>query len=364
MRIRSSQSLSAIVVWGVVFVAAVRAEAWSYKEHVQLTRLAVARLLAAPDTDPALKKFLSSTTPTLSLADERQFMIEAHVGIEPQREDLLGLLWWVLVPDLEAGRRDGPAVEPFGVHERLLHYIDLELLNAPGQPLEYRDDLSGLPDRSLIPREKSDERLRRAGFLPFAVEHSSKQLIRAIRKQRIEPDLAVPGDDHALRWAGYLIHYVQDNTQPHHSTIDYKSVSYFGHRPDAPNVHSEVEWRGVDDPSQPMPELRARLFDQTQGWLALADTFPNVSEDAFEATLDVAYASYRYLPMIGRAAQKSLIEQGGKPAIDTKAFFEHREVVDGMPIDLLTLKARQQAWAILRTEAVLRAAWAAAKHAE
>ena len=71
-----------------------------------------------------------------------------------------------------------------------------------------------------------------------------------------------PRDEHASKWAGFLAHYLQDNTQPQHATEDYRSASYFSANPrSAPNVHADVEYRLVDDEFEDYPALRAEFFD-------------------------------------------------------------------------------------------------------
>jgi hypothetical protein len=62
-----------------------------------------------------------------------------------------------------------------------------------------------------------------------------------------------------MKWAGFLAHYVQDNTQPHHATEDYQSRSYFPKIKDpkkAPNVHADIEYRMVDDEFNDYADLR------------------------------------------------------------------------------------------------------------
>ena len=63
--------------------------------------------------------------------------------------------------------------------------------------------------------------------------------------------------EHAAKWAGYLAHYLEDNTQPQHATEDYKSRSYFADKRNSPNVHWDVEGRLMDDEEADYPQLRA-----------------------------------------------------------------------------------------------------------
>src|SRR5687768_13625605 len=106
------------------------ATAWSTKEHILLTRLAVSRLLAKPDTPAEMKTWLRAAAPGLPDIDgNREFLLRARTGVFPRGVD--GIPFWSVVPDLEAltnGSGDrARKVEPFGVPERALHFIDLEL---------------------------------------------------------------------------------------------------------------------------------------------------------------------------------------------------------------------------------------------
>lgn len=345
--------LAVIVTLAVVLPV----RAWSFKEHIQLTRLAAGRIVADPSADASLKDWLKRHVDLLdSIEAERQYMLTARVGANPPEGSYSGLLWAVLVPDIEANKRGGPDVEPFGAHERLMHYIDLELLNTGDRPRDFKADLSALPPLSAVPRNMKDERLRRAGYLPFALEHAYKKLVESIRAGRLDESA---GPDNAVRWAGYLLHYAQDNTQPHHATVDYKSASFFGSRPDAPNVHSEVEWRPVDDAKDMFPDLRNKIWAGLERELRVASD-PVTSDKPFDATLEVSFASYRYLPLIGRAAVAASHELDGSLRIDTEKFYAFEGEVDGVTVSMVEMKSRQLAWAVLRGERLLRAAWAEA----
>ena len=64
--------------------------AWSYKEHIQLTRLAAARLIANPQTPPAMKQWLTDNVPGLLdmvrrvILDEKASLLVID-GISPAR---------------------------------------------------------------------------------------------------------------------------------------------------------------------------------------------------------------------------------------------------------------------------------------
>jgi hypothetical protein len=352
-----------IFIIGTLAVAllARSADAWCYKEHIQFARIAVERLLDDPSTPADMKTWLKQAcTQTMDMAGEEKYFMTTKVGITPVGFE--GLLDWVCQPDKHA--LNDPAsvkVEPFGVHERLLHFTDMELFVTGDQKREYRDDLSGKPKASDFPHEMSDPRYIQAGYLPFAVQHSYDQLVKAIRENRLMPANG-GSDDHAVHWAGYLAHYLADNTQPQHSTIDYKSQSYFADKRKSPNVHAEVEYRMLDDDKQDYPELRKDFWPLFVAALNEAD--PTKTTDPWQATVEISLASYDALPLIGRAAMKATGE-GGTPdhpegpaaPFDTNVFFRFRGTMDGKEMSVMEMKAHQTAWAVRRIERVLRQAW-------
>ncbi len=348
----------------VLLLIASHAFAWGGKEHVQLTRIAAQRLMDDPQTPPAMKLWLADIIPQkLAAAAERDFMLNASVQTDLNRSGG-GVLYWVMEPDdvAQNGAR-GAKVEPFGVHERLMHFIDLELFVAGSKQRKYKDDLSAKPLIEDIRRDWKDERYIQSGYLPFATEHAYQQLVRAIRENRLKPSdgLGARDDQSAMRWAGYLAHYLQDNTQPQHATVDYKSQSYFGSKRGAPNIHSEMEWRMVDDARQNFPELRAEYWDAFT--IALKEfKDPITTDDVWRASIEVSFISYDALPLIGQAALAAATKASdGAYNIDTVKFFSHTGIVDGQEMSLLQLKARQQAWAVKRTQRMWLAAWIEAK---
>jgi hypothetical protein len=76
-------------------------------------------------------------------------------------------------------------VEPFGVPERLLHFIDLELFMPDEARRRYRPDLSNRPKAADLPRDFHDERYARAGMLPFRAEQCLHAMARALREGRL-----------------------------------------------------------------------------------------------------------------------------------------------------------------------------------
>ena len=341
--------------------------AWSTKEHIQLTRIAAARLIADEKTPPAMKQWLRDVTPEiLDMEGERKWFMERRQGIVPRGVD--GILYWAVMPDtmnLIEGR-DGPKVAPFGVSEFNLHFIDVELFLPGDQKRAYRHDLSSKPKLSDIPRDMKDPRYQQAGMLPFRVEDSYNKLVAQLRAGRMNDKPGqLPRDEHAAKWAGYLAHYLTNNTQPQHATIDYKSAAYFADKRRSPNVHSQLEFMMADDDVDDHMALREEF------WPLFAKALEEVrdpieTDDLFVATNQVALASYDALPLIGVAAMAAM-KQGGTPdnpqgaaaaeKFDIEIFFRHRGQFQGREMSVMEMKARQQAWAVKRMERVWRRAW-------
>src|SRR5687767_11431546 len=186
--------------------------AWSHKEHIQLTRIAAQQLMIDPDTPPAMKEWLKKGIAggPQNLEEEKEFLLHKRVGLTPRGVD--GLPFWAVMPDLIGMIDRERPVEKFGVNEQKLHYIDVELFMADPAARKYAHDLSHKPALKDFPRDISDPRYKNAGMLPFAVEHAYGELVRCLRANRlVDQDGKFPRDDHAMKWAGYLAHYLQDN---------------------------------------------------------------------------------------------------------------------------------------------------------
>ena len=337
--------------------------AWSNKEHAQFTRLAAMRIIADPSAPEDLKTWLREQVTLLpSMEAERDWFLNEPVGNELDPSKFSGLVWWVMVPDIEAQDRSSGKKPPFNQHERLNHFVDLEFFNPINEKKTYQLDLSSVPKITDIPRDPKNETYVRAGYLPLAREHAYQQFVAAIKAGKLAPDKAQPDNqDHAVRWGAYLAHYTQDNTQPHHATMDYKSARYFPNLKTTPNVHAEMEYRMADEPSQPLPELRKEFWEAFAKELAIVKDEVG-DDDLFISTLEVAMDSYKNLPLIGEAAVAAAdLTDPKKPTIDTTKFFHHRGVVEGREQSVLEMKAHQTAWAVVRTENVIRKAWAEAK---
>jgi hypothetical protein len=357
------------LVVGAMLLLTPTAPAWSNKEHIQLTRLAAQKLIADPDTPQAMKQWLTDNTPGLTdLAGEREYFMRARVGMFPRVPD--GIAYWSTIPDMVAlTDRPEKTVEPFGVHERLLHYLDVELFNPDDARRVYRHDLGGRPGIADIPRDMTDVRYKTAGMLPFRIEQAHGELVKAIRAGRFgdRPE-QYPRDEHAARWAGYMAHYVADNTQPHHATIDYKSASYFSDARSAPNIHVEMEYRMCDDEADDHAALREEY------WPLLVEALSapylqaerSAPPDPWVESVETSLEAYEGLPLIGLAAMHAAGQQGEpgdpqgpatRPAFSTEEFFRYRGKAWGSQMSVMQLKARQQALAVHRIVAAWRRAW-------
>jgi hypothetical protein len=354
-------------VVGIILLWPSFASAWSTKEHTQLTRIAAERLMGDARTPPTMKEWLRAGTPgAMDMEQERRWFLDTRMGITPRGAD--GIPYWAVMPDivvLMEGKEE-KKVAPFNVSERLLHYIDLELFLTGDQKREYRHDLSGKPKLADIPRDMTDPRYQQAGMLPFRVDDAYKKLVEQLRAGRLNDKPGqYPRDEHAAKWAGYLAHYLADNTQPQHATIDYKSAAYFADRQKAPNVHAQVEYLLADDDVDDHMALREEF------WPLLVAALDEVSDpvetaDLFIATNEVAMASYDALPLIGQAAMAAM-KQGGTPdkpqgpagaeKFDTETFYRFRGQFQGRQMSVMEMKARQQAWAVKRIERLWRRAW-------
>ena len=332
--------------------------AWSAKEHLIITRIAIGRLIADPTTPPEMKKWLiDSGGKALDLAAEKRFLLDEHIGPFPRGAD--GIPFWSVTPDLvkDADRRQRVLV-PFNTVESKLHFIDLELMNSDPQRRMYADNLSRKPAWADLPHDINDPRYRSAGMLPFAVEVHYANQVRSIRAGRLlDKPGQYPREDHAVKWAGVLAHYLSDNTQPQHATEDFKSQSYFGNGVRTPDIHADVEYRLLDDPDDDYMELRREFWPLLLK--ALGESDPPTSNDPWKSTIEVALISYDALPMIGRAAKAAYPDAGqsGPGKWRPDIFFHYRGRYLGREMSVMEMKAHQLAWAVHRVQWALTQAW-------
>jgi hypothetical protein len=307
-----------------------------------------------------MKDWLRKAAPDMrDMEGEKRFLLESHIGVYPRGAD--GLSFWSVVPDLNRatdGQGDrARTIEPFGVSEALLHYIDLEYFYPIDAKRSYADDLSHKPSYKDVPRDMADPRWKRSGMLPFRVEQCYKDLVEQLRKGRLlDTPGQYPRDEHAQKWAGMLAHYAEDNTQPHHATADYMSQSYFNALLRGPNVHLDVESRLVDDEFDDYTDLRREFWEDFAKSLAQAKD-PIETDDPWAATLQVALASYDALPLIGRAAVAANSRDGQGWKLDAATFYHFQGVYHGKKTTVMRMKADQMAWAVKRVQRLWSKAW-------
>ncbi len=330
--------------------------------------MAAELLIADPATPPDMKAWLTEANrQNMDMDAERAYFLHQRVGTFPRGADGLG--FWATMPDMDKG---GPSsargkqneIEPFGLPESQLHFTDMELLNPDEATHTYRDDLSHKPRLAEIPHDMSDPRWKKAGMLPFRVEDVYKKLVKSLKEGRLaDKDGQYPRDDHAGKWAGYLAHYLEDNTQPQHATIDFMSRAYFGHNTRSPNIHSDVEYRLGDDDTNDFMPLREEY------WALFAKALQDVKDpiqttDPWQGTIEVSLTSYDALPLIGRAAMAGYGMTGsptapeGHPSeFNAERFYHAKGQYLGREMTMLEMKAHQQAWAIKRVQRLWRQAW-------
>ncbi len=354
------------LVLSVILSIATQALAWGTKEHVILTKLAVLRLLEDPSTPQGLKDFLTSSSTDLpDVAACREMFMTTYLGAEPK--GLTGLSKWVVEPDIRANGEKKKLIGPYGQNEFQMHFLDLEYLNTEKSKRVYKDDLSSLGDVKTFPRDFKDERYKESGLLPFSLQRSYDKLVECFKSGKLQPDANDPSnEDNALRWAGFLSHYAEDNLQPLHSTQDYKCASYFADRRKAPNVHAQIEYSMNDlEPGKApqFPELRTQFWELLMHELKTVKSPITVSNDPWLETLLVCEYSYKQIPLIGRAAmfaasQKGTPDKPEGPAgeFDTVKFFQFAEA-NSPEKTVMKMKAHQQAIAVVRVAELLRRAW-------
>lgn len=355
--------MNRFLVFGLaIATSAACAFGWSHKEHIQLTRIAAQQLIIDPDTPAAMKEWLRKGIAggPQSLQEEKEYLLHKHVGLVPRGVD--GLAHWATMPDVMGMiDRDRP-VEPFGVPQQKLHFIDLEVFLADATARRGSPDPAHKPALKDFPRDMSDPRYKEAGMLPFAVEHSYRELVRCLKANRLDDaDGKFPRDDHAMKWAGYLAHYLQDNTQPHHASADYQSRSFFPAIKDprkAPNVHSDVEYRLVDDDRDDYADLREEFASLVVSAMQDVED-PGKSDDLWTSTLEVALFSYDALPLIGKAAVAAYPDasDAGPGKFTADVFFHFKGNCFGKEMTVLEMKARQEALAVKRTQKIWLRAW-------
>ncbi|MGA3066215.1 MAG: hypothetical protein ABSF29_05130 [Tepidisphaeraceae bacterium] len=347
--------------------------AWSHQGHILITRLAALRIIQDPSAPQGLRDFLRQNM-AYSMDDCKALATVQTVGAHP--EDIqqfdIALDRWATMPDrMKAGLAGMRKIEPYGMTESYMHRLDLEVFSATGY---YKDDLSGKPDVEKIPHDLSDPRWKRGGFVPWRVEEMYHRLATAFG-----PGDSVADSDAALMAAGYLAHYIEDSTQPHHTTGDYQSQSYLaGHvpgvfatrpaysalvamrLPSGVNPHGDIEYELFENSDEPRKDLREEFWGDliaridSMAATRAAQTRPTCANfDPFRWDLRILSDSYDYLPFVGRAAQAGYVT--GK--FDPAAFFGYTGQTHGQTMNMIQLIALQNAKAVLDVEMAYRLAW-------
>lgn len=376
------------------------AGAWSTKEHVQLTRIAAMQLIASPETPADMKAWLTAAVPGITdMAGERDHFINKRMGMYPHGVD--GIPFWAVIPDMNAlTDKYNKKLEPLKVPEGPMHYFELEFYGpnppkpdtkprAAGKELlgdaaappsaappqseasrpAQKPDLKTKPTLDKIPRDTSNaKRLNDGGALPWRAQECYEKLVAQIKAGRLDDKAGqYPRDEHAAYFAGFVAHYLQDATQPQHTTWDYRSRAFFPPGTKSPNAHEVVEYRMADDDVADNMELRDAYWPLFVA--ALNDTTDPAKDgkDTWEQSVQTVSYAYDALPLIGEASvaawDKTAKTDDAKVegAIDIVKFYNHRGLVRDKEMSVLELKAHMQGIAVRRTMATWLAAWKEAK---
>jgi hypothetical protein len=348
--------------------------AWSHQGHILLTRLAALRIIQDPSAPSGLRDFLRENM-AYSMDDCKALALVQTVGAHPEDSEQFdqGLDRWATMPDrMKGGAAGMRKIEPYGMPEAFMHRLDLEVFSRVGY---YKDDLSGKPDVERIPHDLFDPRWKRGGFVPWRVEEMYHRLAAAFG-----PGDSTASPDDALVAAGYLAHYIEDSTQPHHATEDYQSQSYLaGHvkgvyattrpgysalvamrLPQGVSPHGDIEYQLFENADEPRENFRQEfwtdLLSDIDGLAAqrAAQTGPTPETfDPFRWDLRILGDSYDYLPFVGRAAQAGYATGQFDPA----AFFGFSGQTHARTMTIIQLIAQQNAKAVLDVEMAYRLAW-------
>lgn len=362
---------------GLLLAPARSALAWAHQGHILITRLACLRIIDDPQAPAGLKAFLQANL-AATRDDCARLALSATVGPDATGY-LTGLDGACTLPDRIQTTAEGrKALEPYGLPESRLHFIDLEYF-APHPA--FQDDLSNLPAVEAFPRDVKDPRYRESGFLPLRTDDVYRRFVAALGP----PDRPINNTE-AVHWLGYLAHYLEDAHQPQHGTMDYKSLSYLvGKVPGVSarqtrdalgnalavhrsgpeiNPHGDVEYQLFENSDAPRGALRRAFWQKLQDDLAALAAHPDPRFaidagrfDGFATSLNLVHNSYGFLPLIGRAAQAAYAS--GK--FDPAAFYTFGGTAEGRAMTVLDMIALQNARATMVVAQAIRAAWREAR---
>ena len=379
MLLSSRRLMLGLLFSALTFSFAAPADAWSHQGHILITRLAALRIINDPDAPQGLRDFLKANMPA-SMDDCQRLATVDVVGGDPK--NLTGFDAAATLPDrIQTGPDGKKLLDPYKATEFQMHFVDMEWLSKDPT---YKPDLSNRPPLDQIPRDYHDPRWKLAGYLPFRIEECYKNTTSAFATNT---EGKIADNDNAVHWAGYLAHYLEDSHQPHHSTVDYRSLTYLAgkvpgvhaihttssdgkdvitYKADSPdiNAHGAIEYQLFENADEPRKSLRQQFWNEL---VARIDTHakeraanppaafdPSKTYSGFDRTFEILNDSYDYLPAVGKAAQAAYAT--GK--FDTVAFFTSEDTTHGEKMTMIQLIADRNARAVLEVEATWRRAWA------
>lgn len=387
----------------VVLMLPAQAWAWSHQGHILMTRLACLRILQDPAAPEGLKTFISGHM-KYDLEACRKLAEDEVAGAEPKNY-LTGFEGVATLPDRAQGMSDGKVpLAPFKMPEDKMHFLDLEVFCAdPVYLVDPAPQQPQVPTLAQVARDFTDPRYKIGGYVMFRVPQCYGNLVTAIKAKK---------DAETLNWAGYLMHYLEDSHQPHHSTIDFKSLSYLA-AAKVPGVHAvkktlstgkevsnyevdkgnkginphgDVEYQLFENNVEPRKTFRADYWKKLQADLALLDAGkiaviespvagtwlgtvePNdaAGKDkalsqgkGFEYDYSLLCQGHQYLPLVGHAAQAAY----GTGEFNPAAFFGFKEKMAGADgaandeLSVIDMIALQNARGVLAAERAIRTAW-------
>jgi hypothetical protein len=366
-------ALSALGIW-----AAAPAQAWSHQGHILLTRLAALRIINDPDAPQGLRDFLKANMPA-TMEDCHHLATVETLGGDPK--NLTGFDAAATLPDRIQMTPEGKKpLEPYNAVEFQMHFMDMEWLSKDPT---YKPDFSNRPTLDAISRDYHDPRWKLAGYLPFRVAECYQNVTNGFAAHDKPLD-----NDTMVHWAGYLAHYLEDAHQPHHSTVDYRSLTYLAaaktpgvheihtktsdgrdvitYKTDSAdiNVHGAIEYQLFENDDEPRKAFREQFWNEL---LTRIDTHakeraanppaafdPSKPYDGFARVIEILSDSYEYLPAVGKAGVAGYAS--GK--FDATAFFTSEDTIHGEKMTMIQLIADRNAKAVLEVEATWRRAWA------
>ena len=349
----------------------------AHQGHILISRLAALRIINDPDAPQGLRDFLKANM-KYDMDACKKLATGEMVGGDADNY-VAGLDGACTLPDRIQGTKEGREdLEPYGAPEGKMHFMDMEWL---GKDPSYKPDLSNLPKVADISRDVKDPRWKLAGYVPFRVEEMYKKTVANYAQNPLN-------NEKALHDTGYLIHYIEDCTQPQHATIDFRSYSYLAgkvkqvhevktttedgktvvsYRAEgrAINPHGDLEFQLFENDQEPRKTFRQDFWKELTARIdakAKAQAAPVTTDVAktptpygsFTRALEILSDSYQYLPAVGKAAAAAYASGKFGPT----PFFTSEDTINGEKMNTVQLIAQRNADAVLEVEKTLRQAWA------